>query len=165
MTMNNLTRWDPMREMMSMRNNIDRLFENFFDTQPAGRQLSSWVLPLDVAENEEDFVVKATIPGVDPNNLEITYNNHTLSIKGEVEEDKKIDESRYHLRERRFGRFERSIYLPTEVEADKIEANYEAGVLSLRLPKSEEVKPKRISIKSGSRDKMLEGQFQKNDKS
>lgn len=128
--------------------------------QQSGRQISGWSLPLDVVENEDEFVVKASIPGIQPDELDITFTNHTLTIKGEVKREEDIEESRYHLRERRYGRFERSIYLPTDVEADKIEASYNAGVLSLRLPKSEEVKPKRIAIKSGESQKMLEGRFQ-----
>jgi HSP20 family protein len=157
-----MSRWNPVREMLSLSDAMDRMFESFLDTQNNPRQLSGWGLPLDVAENEDVFVVKASIPGINPDELEITFTNHTLSIKGEVKSDQNIDENRYHLRERRFGRFERSIYLPTEVNADQIEAGYEAGVLTLRLPKSEEVKPKRISIKSGDNQKMLEGHFQKN---
>jgi HSP20 family protein len=160
--MNNLTRWDPVRDMVNMRETMDRLFESMFDGQQVGRQIGQWGLPLDVVENEDEFVVKASIPGINPDDLEITFTDHNLTIKGEIKDDRNVEESRYHLRERRFGRFERRLYLPTEVNADQIEASYDAGVLSLRLPKSEEVKPKRISIKSGSGQKVLEGRFEKN---
>jgi HSP20 family protein len=160
--MNYLTRWDPVRDMVNMRETMDRLFESMFDGQQMSQQIGQWGLPLDVVENEGEFVVKASIPGINPDDLEITFSDHNLIIKGEIKEDRAVEESRYQLRERRFGRFERSLYLPTEVKADQIEANYDAGVLSLRLPKSEEVKPKRISIKSGSGQKVLEGHFESN---
>jgi HSP20 family protein len=159
--MSYLNRWDPVRDMVSMRDSMDRLFESFFETQQGTRQLSGWSMPLDVAENEDGFVVTASIPGIKPEDLEITYNNHTLTIKGEIKNDQNIEEARYHLRERRYGRFERSLQLPTRVNADQIEATYEAGVLSLRLPKTEEVKPRRIAIKGGEDQKMFEGSFNK----
>jgi HSP20 family protein len=99
-------------------------------------------MALDVAESENEYMVKASLPGIDLNDLEITYTNNTLTIKGEVREEQELEEARYHLRERSYGSFARSITLPAGVESDKIEANYEAGVLTLRLPKAEEIKPK-----------------------
>jgi HSP20 family protein len=160
--MNYMTRWNPVRDMVNMRETMDRLFDSMFEGEQVGRQIGQWGLPLDVVENEDEFVVKASIPGINPDDLEITFTDRNLTIKGEIKDDRNIEESRYHLRERRFGRFERSLYLPTEVQTDQIEATYDAGVLSLRLPKSEEVKPKRISIKTGSGQKVLEGRFEKN---
>jgi HSP20 family protein len=100
------------------------------------------------------------VPGIKPEDLDITVTKNTLTIKGEVRQEEEKEEERYHLRERRYGRFARSITLPTSVDADEIEANYENGVLTLRLPKTEEVKPKRIEVKSG--EKLLEGQFEGN---
>ena len=101
-------------------------------------------------------VVKASLPGVDPNDVEITYTNNTLTIKGEVREEQELEDALYHLRERNFGSFARSITLPAGVEPDKIEANYEAGVLTIRLPKAEEIKPKKIAIKAGDVHKVIE---------
>jgi HSP20 family protein len=159
--MSNLTRWDPFRELWSVRNMMDRMMDRWLeptwslttDWQPA-----SWDLALDVAETEDHYVVKASLPGMDPDDLEITYNNNLLTIKGEVKEEKDVDEQRYHLRERRYGTFSRSITLPATVKADAIEASYETGVLTLRLPKAEEAKPKRIPVHSGQTpQKMIEG--------
>jgi HSP20 family protein len=158
--MNNLTRWDPMREMFTMRDAMDKLFESFFDSQ-SSRTTAGWYLPMDVVEDENGYVVKASIPGISPEDLDITFTNRNLVIKGEVKSDENIEDARYHLRERRYGRFERSLYLPTEVDQDQIEASYEAGVLTLRLPKTEEVKPKRIAVKSGNGRKVLESSFRK----
>jgi HSP20 family protein len=101
-------------------------------------------------------VVKASVPGINPDDLEITFNNNTLTIRGEIKEEKEVEEAHYHLRERRYGSFARSLTLPAGIEANKIEANYEAGVLKLHLPKAEEIKPKKIAIHTKSEPRMIE---------
>lgn len=115
-------------------------------------------MPLDVIEKDDEYLVKASLPGIKPEDLDITYQSNTLSIQGETTEEEKHEDARYHLQERRFGRFSRSVTLP-DVDADKIEAEYHDGVLTLHLPKSEEVKPKRIQIQTGGSQKVLEGHF------
>ena len=160
--MANLTRWDPFREMMSMRGSMDRLLDRFFEEPLSEWQTTDWGLPLDLSEDEDEFVVKASVPGINPDDLEITLSGDTLTIKGEIQKEEERQEERYHLRERRYGRFTRSISLPTSVESDKIEADYSKGVLTLHLPKTEEVKPKRIPVRSGG--KVLEGHFEGNGK-
>jgi HSP20 family protein len=154
--MSNLTRWDPFREMMSLRNAMDRMFDDpFFGLRSDWGEQVNWGLALDVAETEDNFVVKASLPGIKPDDLDITYNNNTLTIKGQVQEEKDSEERHYHLRERRYGSFTRSITLPGSVKADAIEANYDSGVLTLTLPKVEEAKPRRIAVKQVA--KMIEG--------
>lgn len=155
-----LTRWDPFREMMTMRDITDRMLDKFFDEPVSEYRSPNWGLALDVAENEDEFIVKASVPGINPDDLDITVTKNTLTIKGEMRHEEETEEERYHLRERRYGRFARSITLPTSVDSDRIEANYENGVLSLHLPKTEEMKPKRIEVRSG--EKMLEGAFEGN---
>lgn len=155
-----LTRWDPFREMMTMRDITDRMLDKFFDEPVSEYRSANWGLALDVAENEDEFIVKASVPGINPDDLDITVTKNTLTIKGEMRHEEETEEERYHLRERRYGRFARSITLPTSVDSDRIEANYENGVLSLHLPKTEEMKPKRIEVRSG--EKMLEGAFEGN---
>jgi len=156
--MSNLTRWDPFREMANWRSMVDRMFDNSFWgplanwTEPA-----SWNLALDVSETKDEFLVKASLPGINPDDLEITYDNNVLSIQGEVKEDKENGDQHFHLRERRYGSFYRSITLPSSVKADAIKAAYDSGVLTLHLPKSEEAKPKRIAIHSEGVPKMIEG--------
>jgi HSP20 family protein len=151
-----LTRWDPFREMQILRNTVDRLFETTLSDLGGTTEPLSWGLPLDVIEKDEAFIVKASVPGIDPENLEITYTDNTLTIKGSVEAEKEEKEARYHLRERRYGSFARSITLGSRVQGEKIEARYENGVLELMLPKAEEVKPKRIQIKT---PKMIEAKI------
>lgn len=144
-----LTRWDPIREMSTMRNTLDRLFnERLFDMPLMWeRNPESMSLALDVAEETDKYIVKASVPGVKPEEVEITVTDNVLTIKGETKEDTEIKEENYHLRERRYGSFMRSVTLPAPVNADKIEAVHENGVITLTLPKSESVKPKKIELR------------------
>lgn len=156
--MSNLTRWDPWREMMSLRSSMDRLFdETFFGRQADWEGQLSWSPALDVSETADEYQVKASLPGIEPDDLEITYNNNLLTIKGEMQSEREVEEQRYHLRERRSGSFSRSISLPSTVDAEHIQASYTAGVLTLHLPKLEEAKPRRIQVRSGESPKMIEG--------
>jgi len=149
-----LTRWDPFRDMLSMRRAMDRWFDRTLE--PSWSETPVWDLALDVVENKDEFLVKASLPGINPDDLEITFTENVLTIKGETKEDKEIKEEQYHLRERRQGVFSRSISLPNRVKSDAIEASYDSGVLTLKLPKVEEVKAKRIAIKVDGA-KMIEG--------
>lgn len=149
-----LTRWDPFQEMLNLRRTVDRLFDNVSPDREW--QTATWGLAVDVVENKDDFVVKASVPGINPDDLDISYADDTLTIKGEIKSDNEVKENHYHLRERRYGSFSRSIALPTKIKGDAIDASYQNGVITLRLPKAEEVKPKRIAIKVGD-SKMIEG--------
>lgn len=153
-----IVRWNPVRDLMDMRNEMDRMFDEAF-TAPRLRwqEPTNWGLALDVAETEEDFLVKASAPGVNPDDIEITLSDNVLSIKGELKSDETIEETQYRLRERRYGSFERSVTLSVPVNADEIEATYEHGVLTLHIPKAEEVKPRRISIKHLNGKQVIEG--------
>jgi HSP20 family protein len=150
-----LTRWDPFQEMLNLRRTVDRLFDNA-SPDHEWAQPALWGLAVDMVENKDDFIIKASIPGINPEDLDISYSDDTLTIKGAVKSDNEVKENQYHLRERRYGSFARSITLPTKIKGDAIEALYQNGVVTLRLPKAEEVKPKRISIKVGDQ-KMIEG--------
>jgi len=145
--MSSLVRWEPFREMISLREAMDRLFDEAF-TRPMSL-FDGWMLPLvDMYQTEDEVVVKATVPGVKPDDLHITVTGDVLTIRGEVKEEKDEKNATYHLRERRSGAFSRSIPLPTSVEADKAKAVFENGVLTLTLPKAEEVRPKTITVKA-----------------
>ncbi len=141
-----LTRWDPFQEMLSLRNTVDRLLDNTFGSVSGGDQEYTWGLALDVVEKGDEFIVKASVPGVNPDDIEVTFANNMLTVKGEIKSDKEEKDNRYHIRERRYGSFSRSITLDSRINADKIQAEYHQGVLTLHLPKAEEVKPKRIAI-------------------
>ncbi len=155
--MNSLIRWDPFRDMMIMRRSMDRLLESFFGESSEWNEPVTWGIALDLVEKPDEFIVKASLPGVKPEDVEVTYSENTLTIKGETRQEEEKEDTHYHLRERRYGSFSRSITLPRGVKADAIEASYDAGVLTLHLPKSEEIKPKRIAIRSAESPRMIEG--------
>lgn len=143
-----LIRWEPFRESRRLHDMLDRamdrsLLDNWwFDGGTAGH------LALDMYQTDDDVVVKANIPGIKPEDIDISVSGDTLTIQGEVEEESEKDETRYMLRERRYASFARSVTLPSSVQADSAKAEFENGVLTLTLPKAEEVKPKRISVKA-----------------
>jgi HSP20 family protein len=145
-----LDRWDPFREAVSLRDAMNALFQDSFvrPSGPVSQGGGPAALPLDVSENENEFVVKASLPGIKPEDVQITVHGDTLTIQGEskFEEEKKGE--RWHLRERRSGSFQRSIVLTTPVNSDKAQAQFEHGVLTLTLPKSEQAKPRQIKIGS-----------------
>jgi HSP20 family protein len=148
--MANLARWDPLRDTLSLRDAMDQLFEESFvrpRSWPA-TGAGGGALALDVRETDDDLTVRASVPGVDPDDIDISISDGTLTIKGETQKEKEEKEGSYHLRERRYGAFRRTIGLPTMVNANKAEAEYKDGVLTLTLPKAEEVKPKSINIKT-----------------
>ncbi len=141
-----ITRWNPMREMRAM----NRMYNSAIADRHPSWNTTQWSLALDVAESDDGYVVKASLPGIKSDDLEITFSENVLTIKAEVEEDTELEEARYHLRERRYGSFSRSIRLPSGIESDEIEASFIDGVLKLHLPKAEEVKPKKIAINTTS---------------
>jgi HSP20 family protein len=149
--MTTLTRWEPWREMAALRRNFERFFDEPFEPHfLMPWRLDQFELAVDVAEDENAYIVKASMPGVKPEDVEVTMQNNVLTIKGEVKEDKEIKEETYFMRERRYGSFMRSLTLPAGVKAEKIEAKHENGVLTVRLPRSEADKPKKIAVKAVS---------------
>lgn len=158
--MANLIRRDPIRDMLSWNRTLDRMLSDFYGDWEFGYGDSlSLRMPLDVVENDDEFIVKADVAGIDPENIEITFTDNNLSIKGEVsdEREEEGEEGRYHLRERRYGTFSRTISMPGTVDVNDIEAETENGVLKIHLPKREEVKPRRIEIKGSEKQKVIEG--------
>lgn len=152
--MTSLTRYEPFREMTTLSRAMDRMFdrmmgESLFDMPTLWQQGDerSNGLALDVAEQDDKFIVKASVPGINPEDIEVTLNEGVLTIKGETKEDHEVKEENYHLRERHFGSFMRRIALPSNVDAEHVEATNENGVLTLTLPKAENVKPRRIEVK------------------
>ena len=142
-----IERWDPFREAVSLSDAMNALFRESFIRPSSGGPPGGFApLPLDVSENENEFVVKASLPGVKPEDVQITVHGDTLTIQGESKAEEEKKGERWHLRERRFGSFQRSLSLATPVNSDKAQAQFEHGVLTLTLPKSEEAKPRQIKI-------------------
>ena len=147
--MSNLTRWEPVREMMTLREAMDRLFDDAFTRPLSIRDGWSMSAPaIDMFQTENDVVVKASIPGMKAEDVQINITGDVLTLKGEVRQDEERKDKAWHIRERRFGSFERSVALPTSVKTDKAEAVFENGILTVTLPKADEVKPKTINIKA-----------------
>jgi HSP20 family protein len=145
--MSNLIRWEPAREMMTLREAMDRLFDDAF-TRPLSIQ-DGWSAPaIDMYQTDDEIVVKAALPGIKPEDVQINITGEVLHIKGEMKYEDEQQERAWHMREQRFGAFERSVALPTDVVADKARAEFENGVLVITLPKAEEVKPKTINIQA-----------------
>jgi len=144
-----IKRWEPFGELERMRREMDRLWDSFFETRSRrrGTEIAEWVPSLDVSETKNEIVVKAEIPGIDPKDIDISLLNDVLTIKGEKKQEKEEKEENYHLIERSYGSFSRSIRLPKEVQGDKINASYKNGILKVMLPKSEEAKKREIKIR------------------
>ena len=147
--MSNLTRWEPTREMMTLREAMDRLFDDAFTRPLSIRDGWSMATPaIDLYQTDNEVVVKASIPGMKAEDVQINVSGDVLTLKGEVKQEQEHKDRAWHIREQRFGSFERSIVLPTEVKTDKAEAVFESGILTITLPKADEVKPKTINIKA-----------------
>ncbi|HSG42038.1 MAG TPA: Hsp20/alpha crystallin family protein [Anaerolineales bacterium] len=145
--MSNLIRWEPAREMMSLRDAMDRLFDDAF-TRPLSLR-DAWSVPaIDMFQTDDEIVVKAALPGIKADEVQINVTGEVLTLKGEVQQNQEMEEKAWHIREQRYGSFERSIALPTDVIADKAKADFENGILTITLPKAEEVKPKTITVKA-----------------
>ena len=146
--MSNLTRWEPVREMMTLREAMDRLFDDAF-TRPINLRDGGWSAPaVDMYQTDDEVVVKVALPGFKADEVQINVTGDVLTLRGELKQDEEQKERAWHIREHRWSSFERSISLPTEVTADKAVADFENGVLTITLPKAEEVKPKTITVKA-----------------
>jgi HSP20 family protein len=143
-----ITRWEPFREMRRMQDMFDRMMDRALVESPYFEGFFQGGVPIDVYQTSDNVIVEATTPGVKPEDIQISITGDTLNIRGEVSEEREDEGVQYHVRERRFSSFSRTITLPTSVDADKADADFENGVLKLTLPKVEEVKPKKITVKS-----------------
>lgn len=153
-----LTRRNPFRDLFEMRRTMDRFLEDTLGGSEDYPFTYGMYVPMDVSETDDAYTVKASLPGIKPENIDITYSGNTLTVRGETRSEEEKEGEKYHVRERRVGSFARSITLPTSVNANNIDARYEDGILTLHLPKAEEAKPKRIQIQAGGGSKVLEGQ-------
>jgi HSP20 family protein len=148
--MANITRFDPFGEMVTLRQAMDRLFEDSFVSPLTLRTFNGEAIapPLDVHQTADEIVVTAALPGIKPDDVDITITGQTLSIRGEMKATEEISRDQYLYRERRYGTFHRQLQLPVRVQGDAAAASFEDGVLTLRIPKSEEVKPRQIQVKA-----------------
>lgn len=146
--MSNLTRWEPVREMMTLREAMDRLFDDAF-TRPINLRDGGWSAPaVDMYQTDDEVTVKVALPGFKADEVQINVTGDVLTLRGEMKHEEDQKDKAWHIREHRWSSFERSVALPTAVTADKASADFENGILTITLPKAEEVKPKTISVKA-----------------
>ena len=149
-----LTRWDPLFELRRAHHLMDRRWPRFFElpTENGSDNLADhrdWVIPLDIVRNEDNVTVHATLPGVNPDDIDVTVDDGVLSIKAETKADEERKDGDYVVRERRYGKFHRSMRLPENVDADHAEPHYENGVLTIKLPVAESKKAKQLKVTAG----------------
>jgi len=143
-----IERWDPFKEVVSLRDAMNSLFQESFVRPGSALAPGTVPMPVDVVENENEFVVKASLPGIKPEDVHITVHGETLTIRGESKADEEKKGETWHLRERRHGVFQRTVNLAAPINSDKAVAKYDHGILTLTLPKAEQAKPKQIKIGS-----------------
>lgn len=143
-----IVRWEPFRDLVTSQDRFNRLFNESF-SRLFGEEdgtLRNWTPAVDIFENDNNIVLKAELPGVDPKDVEVRVEDSTLYLKGERKFEKEVKEDNYHRIERSYGSFARSFALPGTIDSDKVQAEYKDGLLTLTIPKREEAKPKTIKI-------------------
>jgi HSP20 family protein len=149
-----VTRWNTpfLRDFVSLRDAMDRLFEESFVSPErllAGTGGSARIMPLEIVETPDDVVVRALVPGVTPDNLDVQYHQGVLTLKARTETPQAHDDWTWHVREFGYGEMTRAISLPRPIDVERAEASFENGILTLRLPKSDQAKPKQIKVTPG----------------
>jgi HSP20 family protein len=153
-----ITRWDPFREFSTLQDRMNRLFRESYG--PEGREESltttTFAPPVDVYEDEHTVSLKIEVPGIDEKDIDVRIENNVLAVHGERKFEKEEKEENFRRVERQYGSFTRTFTLPTTVDAEKVSANYDKGILKIALPKKAEAKPKQIKVNVGG-EKTLEG--------
>jgi HSP20 family protein len=143
-----ILRWEPMRDLVTTQEQFNRLFNESFGRAFGDEELTSraWMPAVDIYETADNLVLKAELPGINPEDVEVRVEDNTLYLKGERKFEKEAKEQNLHRVERSYGSFSRTFALPGSIDADKIQAEYKGGILTLTVPKREEAKPKTIKI-------------------
>jgi HSP20 family protein len=143
-----LVRWEPLREISSIQSEVNRLFNTFFDT-PVTATERRWVPAMDLVESEDHFVLRADLPGLTQDDVNVELEDNVLTVSGERKAEHEERKEGYHRVERAYGRFSRSLTLPDGIDPESVEARFENGVLEVRVPKPEQRKPQRVAINVG----------------
>jgi HSP20 family protein len=152
-----LTRWDPFREFVTLQDRMNRLFhDSYGDNRDEALTTTSFAPPVDVYEDEHNVVLKLEVPGIDEKDIDVRIENNTLTVHGERKFEKDEKEENFRRVERSYGSFTRSFTLPSTIDAEHVTADYDKGVLKIKLNKKEEAKPKQIKVNVGGQ-KTLEG--------
>lgn len=145
-----IQRFDPMREIVSLREAMNSLLEESFVRPRAGMAAMTGGMPLDLRETDEAYIVETVVPGATPENVDISVLGDTLRVTAEVKDEAEREGEKWLIRERRFGHFERTVTLPSTVKADEASADFTNGVLKITLPKAEAARPRTIQVRSSS---------------
>jgi HSP20 family protein len=153
-----IARWDPFREFSTLQDRMNRLFRESYGPEGRDESLttSQFAPPVDVYEDEHNVVLKVEVPGIDEKDIDVRVENNVLTVHGERKVDKEEKEENFRRIERQYGSFTRTFTLPSTVDAERIQADYDKGILKIVLPKKAEAKPKSIKVNVGSQ-KTLEG--------
>ncbi len=142
-----ILRWDPFRELENLREDVNRLFQEALNRPGRGATTSrSWAPPVDVVEYEDKFVLRAELPGMSKEDMDVEMHGDTLTIRGERKFEQEEGKENYVRVERTYGKFQRSFTLNVPVKADEIKATYKDGILEVTVPKAEEIKPKKVEV-------------------
>lgn len=144
----NISVWDPIREVGSLRDEMDRFFDAMLGRWPRERMETFWAPALDIEETKDDIVVRAELPGMKKEDIKVTLSGDSLSISGERKHEAEEKNRSFYRIERAYGKFQRTVTLPSEVDGSKVKAAYKAGVLELVMPKSEKTKAREIQIET-----------------
>jgi HSP20 family protein len=146
-----LIRWEPARELNTIQSEMNRLFNSFFDspTPSNGASLRRWIPAMDLSESEQEFVLRADLPGLGENDVKIELEDNVLTVSGERKSEHEERKEGYYRVERASGKFSRSLTLPEGVDPEKINASFENGVLEVRIPKPEQRQPHKVAISVG----------------
>ncbi|MGA8224547.1 MAG: Hsp20/alpha crystallin family protein [Candidatus Acidiferrales bacterium] len=144
--MNSITRWEPFRNLSTLQDQVNRLFETNLPGRSDSSDLTTWAPAVDIYETENELVIKADLPEISEKELDVRVENNTLTIRGERKFEEKVKEDNYLRIERTYGSFSRSFSLPNTVNTEAIKADYKNGVLTVELPKRAEMKPKQVKI-------------------
>ena len=150
-----LQRWDPFRDLRQMDDTVNRLWRGFGGTASYRDGAEDWNILIDVIQHKDDIVVKASVPGVKPDEIEVAIEDNVLTLRTERKPDYDLKEVNYLIQERPTGSFFRALHLPDTVDANKIQSSYDNGVLTITMPRAEEKKRKQIQVKVNS-PKVLE---------
>jgi HSP20 family protein len=155
-----LVRWEPVRELTSLQNEMNRLFTTFFDTPTGGNGEGAtrrWIPAMDLAETDDHFVLKADLPGLGEGDVNLEVEDNVLTVSGERKAEHEDKREGYVRVERAYGSFRRSLTLPEGIDPEGVTASFDKGVLEVRIPKPEERKPRRVAIQVGDRPAAIEG--------
>jgi HSP20 family protein len=155
-----LVRWEPVRELTSLQSEMNRLFNTFFDSPTPGGNGGTgrrWIPAMDLVETDEHFVLRADLPGLNENDVNIEVEDNVLTVSGERKAEHEDKREGYYRVERSFGAFRRSLTLPEGINPEEVTASFDKGVLEVRIPKPEERKPRRVAIQVGERPAAIEG--------